>query len=112
MDIAICKIRMTLVHLCGPNSDNPEYYQSILGQIKLFNNKYVLGGDWNLVVNPNIDTYNYVNFNNLKARDEVLKIIDELDLNKYLERTYPRIAKFYLELKYSIEISPLIIIII
>ena len=31
---------------------------------------------------PNDETYNYANVNNPKARDEVLKIIGELDFEK------------------------------
>ena len=81
LDITICNIRLTLVNLYGPNSDNPDFYKLILQQIKCFNNKYyIFGGDWNLVLNPDIDTHNYVNVNNPNARDEVLEIIGELDL--------------------------------
>ena len=81
VDITIHNIRLTLVNLYGPNSDNPNFYKHVSEQVKVFNNEYYLfGGDWNLVLNPDIDTYNYVNVNNPKARDVVLDIIGELDL--------------------------------
>ena len=74
-------MRFTLVNLYGPNTDDLNFYQLILQKVKLFNNKYCLfGGDWNLVLNPDIDTYNYKNINNPKSRDKVLEIIGELDL--------------------------------
>ena len=66
------------INLYGPNSDDPAFYKAIL---KLFNNKYcIIGDDWNLVLNPDIDTYNYVNVNNPKFHDEVLDIIRQLGL--------------------------------
>ena len=81
VDITIYNIRLTLVNLYGPNSDNPNFYRYVLEQVKLFSNEYYLfGGDWNLVLNPDVDTHNYVNVNNPNARDAVLDIIGELDL--------------------------------
>ena len=81
VDITICNMRFTLVNVYGPNTDDPNFYQLILQKVKLLNNKYCLfGGDWNLVLNPDIDTYNYKNINNPKSRDKVLEMIGELDL--------------------------------
>ena len=81
VDITIFNIRLTLVNLYDPNSDDPAFYKAILKQVKLFNNKYcIIGGDWNLVLNPDIDTYNYVNVNNPKSHNEVLDIISQLNL--------------------------------
>ena len=95
VDITICNIRLTLVNLYGPNTDDPMFYKVILKQVKLFNNKYcVLGGDWNLVLNSNIDTYNYVNVNNPKARDQVLEIISELNLVDIWRDHNPDFKKF------------------
>ena len=34
-------------------------------------------GDWNLVINPDLDTNNYLQINNPRARQEVLNLIEE-----------------------------------
>ena len=40
----------------------------------------IICGDWNLVVDCNIDTHGYLKENNAKARWEVLNVIEVLDL--------------------------------
>ena len=37
-------------------------------------------GDWNLARNPDVDTYNYKQINNPRAREVVLEIMAEFDL--------------------------------
>ena len=45
---------------------------------KLFNNdNIIVCGDWNLVINPDLDTNNYLQINNPRARQEVLNLIEE-----------------------------------
>ena len=47
-------------------------------KVKLPNNKYfIFGGDWNLVLNPDIEMYNYININNPRARacDKVHRLV-------------------------------------
>ena len=40
----------------------------------------IIAGDFNLILNPNEDSVNYVNINNPKAREEVLNMIIEMNL--------------------------------
>ena len=49
---------------------------SFVGQ-SLNNERIILCGDWNLVLNPDLDTNNYLHINNPRARQEVLNIIEE-----------------------------------
>jgi exonuclease III len=74
-------VRFTLINLYGPNDDTPEFYKNINTIINSFeNDSLLLCGDWNMVLNPKNDSYNYKHINNPKARDEVLKLIEEKDL--------------------------------
>ena len=41
------------------------------------NDKIIIRGDWNLVINPDLDTKNYLHINNPRACQEVLNMIDE-----------------------------------
>lgn len=81
LDIIIQEKRITLVNLYGPNEDKPQFYNNIRQTYSEFGNDYkVLCGDWNLVLNPDLDTYNYMHINNPRARQEVLKTIEEDNL--------------------------------
>lgn len=51
--------------------------------LELDNEYFILCGDFNLVLNPDIDTYNYISINNPKAREKLLEIMDDLQLVDY-----------------------------
>ncbi|RUM94294.1 MAG: hypothetical protein DSZ28_03935 [Thiothrix sp.] len=53
------------------------------------NKELLLGGDWNLVLNPDVDYMNYRRMNNRKARLVVLKEIDNLDLGDIWQFQHP-----------------------
>lgn len=75
------EITYTVINMYGPNNDKPDFYEHIINLIKTFDSdKICLCGDWNLVINPKLDTYNYKNINNPKAREKVLELIDLFDL--------------------------------
>ena len=67
---------LTLVNLYGPNNDNPNFFQEISNCIdEIGNDEAIMCGDYNCVLNPELDYYNYKNINNTKARDKVLEIM-------------------------------------
>ena len=72
---------VTLFNIYGPNRDNPEFYQNIHEKMSQYEDSlFILGGDFNLILNPEIDTFNYVNVNNPNARISVLNLMIENDL--------------------------------
>ena len=68
--------------LYGPNTDEPDFYQNIVFKIpENWNPDYaIFGGDWNLVLNQDLDTHNYLRENNTNAREIVKNQIEQLDL--------------------------------
>jgi len=82
LDITIDKtVKFTLVNLYGPNEDTPDFYNNIFNIVQEFDNEStILCGDWNLVLDPKKDLYNYKAINNPKARNVVKSYIDENDL--------------------------------
>ena len=49
-----------LLTIYGPNKDNPEFYQTIDILLQKYDTTYnIICGDFNLVLNPEIDTYKY-----------------------------------------------------
>ena len=72
---------LTLINIYGPNRDSPEFFMKIEQKIIDLNlTNIVWGGDWNLVLNPNLDLHNYRNVNNLKAQEKALEIMEEFNL--------------------------------
>ena len=49
-------------------------------------NNCVLVGDFNLVLSPEKDYFNYMHLNNPKARQKVIEMMLDLDLIRLLER--------------------------
>ncbi len=53
----------------GPNVDDPTFFNNIETIIESMGNKSILlGGDWNVVQNFNLDTLNYKHNNNQNAQ--------------------------------------------
>ena len=72
---------LTLVNLYGPNRDNPEFYENVQDRIlNLQTPNLIMGGDWNLVLNPDKDYKNYLHINNPRAQDKVNELMSELNL--------------------------------
>ena len=65
LDLNIASISVRLINIYAPNLDTPDFFQN-LGEIidKNKQDYLVIRGDFNLVMNPNLDSYNYVSINN------------------------------------------------
>ena len=75
--------KITLVNIYGPNEDKPNFYDNLQQSVIEFNNEHIIYcGDWNLVLDHSLDTENYRNINNPRARENVLKLIEE---NEYID---------------------------
>ena len=79
LDCRIDNKSLTLVNIYGPNKDTPDFYRHIKNKIQEFNNPCIMAGDFNLILNPSIDCYDYLHLNNPKARDAVFDLM--LDSN-------------------------------
>ena len=51
-------------------------------------------GDFNLVLNPSLDSHNYVNVNNPRARTELLALLNELDISDTFRTFHPDRKRF------------------
>ena len=75
--MSILEIKLKLIRIYGPNVDNPEFYQSIENKLNNSDQGYVLlAGDLNITLNPHLDSNNYININNPKARIKILDIFE------------------------------------
>ena len=95
LDIVIEKQRLTLLSLYGPNTDSPVFFTEIMNVIEdLGNDYFILCGDFNLVLNPHIDYYNYLHVNNPNARDKLLEIIDQYCLVDPFRELSPELQRY------------------
>ena len=73
--------RLTLAAIYAPNKDSPLFFRNIWEKIGNYGNTdVVICGDWNVVRNYNRDTYNNARYNNPKAKEEIDRGIDRLEL--------------------------------
>ena len=81
IEIEMQRKKITLVNIYGPNNDTPEFYETIKNDLNSFDNDYIIWtGDFNLVMDPEKDTKNYININNPKSRDKVIDLCAEFNL--------------------------------
>ena len=88
MDLAIEDTKFRIINVYGPNMDDVDFYHNV--KYKIHENEQdhlLLFGDLNLTLNPNLDSHNYSNLNNPRARSSMINIIEEyglIDLYRYL----------------------------
>jgi exonuclease III len=81
VDIEIGGFRITLINIYAPNEDNPDFHKMVSDIIDEYENPFtIICGDFNLVLDPKLDTQNYVAVNNPRARNTVLQTINDYNL--------------------------------
>ena len=95
LDININDKRYSIANLYGPNNDNPGFYDNLKNELLKLNNPYVIiAGDYNLALNQEYDTYNYLHVNNPRAKEKVTELIDELGLIDIWRDINPETKKY------------------
>ena len=75
----------------GPNKDNQAVYQSLSEAIKWYkNHSVVVVGDWNRVLDSQLDCCNYKQNNNPKAKEAIENMISELELTDVWRENNPQ----------------------
>ena len=70
-----------LVNVYGPNKDEPDFYKRLGTSIGKFDFQHIIvAGDFNFVMNPEKDSLNYINENNINAKQIFLEITDKHDM--------------------------------
>ncbi|VDI18058.1 Hypothetical predicted protein [Mytilus galloprovincialis] len=95
IDITLFEQRLTLVCLYGYNTDEPLLFDDILYKIAFYaNTSILLCGDWNVVQDCNLDTYNILHKRNPKSREKIEEIIEKLELLDPWRTCHPTDRKF------------------
>ena len=84
-----------LINLYAPNKDDPIFFQNIYTLLSNINlNNIIIGGDWNLVLNPAVDSSNYKHINNIKSKIEVDNLIMNFNLTDIFRQVNPTVKKY------------------
>lgn len=94
-DLTVDTNRLTLINLYGPNRDSPNFFDNIIKQAEEIGNiSIIICGDFNIIQDQNLDSYNYKNMNNIKAH----KKLEELKISTHLfdpfRELYPTLKRY------------------
>ena len=80
----------------GPNRDDPAFYSDeVFKKLNEWNPSYAIyAGDWNIALDPNLDTLNYNNYNNPRARAQLLNKMAEFGLIDVFRELHPTERKY------------------
>ena len=74
--------RITLANMYAPSSgDHPEFFDTVIREIvAMANELIVIGGDWNVALNPKIDTNHLSNVYVVRSRKKTCDFMNDYDL--------------------------------
>ena len=81
MDITVEHYHLSIVNLYGPNSDSPLFFTNLKKHLENLPGSVIMAGDWNVVQDYTLDTYNYKQKNNILSHKCIAEIKHYLDLN-------------------------------
>ena len=90
LDIELAGVaRFLLINVYGPNEDQPNFYIDMFNIIENLDTKnLILVGDWNIVMNYELDTLNYKKNKNPRSREFFLEYMERLDLIDIWRQTH------------------------
>ena len=89
---------ITLGCIYGPNQDEPEFYKNVVfPKLEEFEEKSdftVIGGDWNVALNKEMDTFGYSSVNNEKAKSTINEFVETNGLNDIFRELNPSSKRY------------------
>jgi len=95
VDIKINNTRLSLCNLYAPNDDTPEFFDQAFNLLSNLDNEYmIVGGDFNLVFNTNIDKKGGRPTTHVKCKQCLLGWMEEFDLIDIWRHDNPQKFKY------------------
>ena len=96
IDIEFLNRRMTLGNVYGPScGDHPEFFEEVFNKVTSFDNELiVVGSDWNVALNPTLDTNHPSNIYRNRSRGKIQEFIEQCDVVDIFRCLYPNIRKY------------------
>ena len=71
------------------------FFQNIANHIDIMNNeKFILCGDYNCILDPLLDCYNYKHINNPKAREKLIEMVETYNMIDPFRNKYPTLKRY------------------
>lgn len=97
LELTVLEKGFLLCSIYGPNRDDPSFYKNVYKDINKMEfgcERVILCGDFNLVLNTDIDYINYEHENNSSARKQVLKLIEDNNLIDVFRESNPSVKSY------------------
>ena len=86
---------LNLVNIYGSNSGTPSFFHEVLDILQQNIADYkIVCGDFNVVLDPKLDSFNYLQINNPKAREVVRDMIDSEDFIDIYRINFPLTRRY------------------
>ena len=95
IDLQVTEIKLKLINIYGPNTDDVHFYENVSDRIRRNELDYIVWcGDFNMTLNPSLDSYNYSKINNPNSRNYVLNLLTEQNLIDLYRNCYPNTKRY------------------
>ena len=95
IDLELDSFRLLLCTVYGPNKDEPEFFIKFIQAIESFEiSNYVIAGDWNFILNIDLDKKGGIAQTNHLARDVVSTWMEDADIIDVWRHYHPEDFKF------------------
>ena len=89
---------ITLGCIYGPNNDSPNFYENVVfyetAKLQESSDFTIMGGDWNISLSQDMDTFGYTAENNKEAKDCVIQAMESLGLMDIFREFYPEKKRY------------------
>ena len=86
--------KSTLVNIHGPNHNNPDFLNNLVLKLATAEGHCLVGGDSNLVLDPNLDRSTPRSLNRCKAASVLLRGMRDLGLCDIWQQLHPKVKDF------------------
>ena len=95
VDLKLENMTLKIINIYGPNLDSPGFYENLNDIVKNNELDYtIICGDFNLVLNPDMDCCNYKTINNLRAHAHLIDMISEQNLIDTFRLLHPSTSRY------------------
>ena len=95
LDFNTTNVSIRLINVYAPNVDCPRFFEKIRKLVDENEQDYILlCGDLNLILNPEVDSYNYVNINNPQSRLHLLETMQIYNLKDVYRILNPNLRRY------------------
>ena len=95
IDLKITSFSARLINIYAANQDKPQFFENIYNLINENEQDYlIICGDFNLALDPELDTHNYINVNNPRSRQKFLDTMQLCNLKDVFRVLHPKLRRY------------------